>query len=74
MAINADDFGIDRLSVGERLELIQLLWESLPPQVAPEDVPAWHREILDQRLDDAERNPDSGVPWRDALAKLGARP
>jgi putative addiction module component (TIGR02574 family) len=74
MAINADGFGIDRLSVGQRLELIQLLWESLPPQVAPDDVPAWHREILDQRLAEAEADPGSGVPWRDAIAQLGAKP
>jgi putative addiction module component (TIGR02574 family) len=74
MAINADDFGIDRLSVGERLELIQLLWESLPPQITAEDVPAWHREILDQRLAEAEENPGGGVPWRDAIAQLGSKP
>jgi putative addiction module component (TIGR02574 family) len=74
MAINANDFGIDGLSVGERLELIQLLWDSLPPQVAPEDVPDWHRELLDQRLAEAEENPGGGVPWRDAIARLGAKP
>jgi putative addiction module component (TIGR02574 family) len=74
MAINASEFGIDRLSVGERLELIQLLWDSLPPQVAPEDVPASHREILDERLAEAEADPGSGVPWREAIARLGAKP
>lgn len=74
MAINVNEFGIDRLSVGERLELIQLLWDSLPPQVDAQDVPVWHRAVLDQRLADAEANPDGGVPWRDALAQLGAKP
>jgi putative addiction module component (TIGR02574 family) len=63
MPINANEFGIDRLSVGERLELIQLLWGSLPPQVEARDVPAWHREILDERLANAEANTDGGIDF-----------
>jgi len=26
-------------------------------------VPAWHREILDQRLKDLDANPDAGDSW-----------
>ena len=32
--------GIDRLTVSEKLELIQLIWDSLPASLVPEDVPA----------------------------------
>jgi putative addiction module component (TIGR02574 family) len=70
MAINVESLGLGQLSVAERLELIQRLWESLPPQVEAQEIPSWHREILDERLADADKNPGVGVPWREALSRL----
>ena len=42
MHVNIDALGINQLSVGKRLELIEQIWDSLPEQVAPEDVPSSH--------------------------------
>ncbi len=36
MPVSIEALGIDRLSVGERLELIEKIWDSLPEEVAPE--------------------------------------
>lgn len=33
MAIDVESWGLEQLSVADRLELIQRQWESLPPQV-----------------------------------------
>ncbi len=49
MSITIEALGIDRLSVGERLELIEKIWDSLPEQVAPDEVPAWHLPELAKR-------------------------
>jgi putative addiction module component (TIGR02574 family) len=49
--------GIDRLSAGERLELIELIWNSLPVSVSPEEVPDWHLAELTRRRADAEAIP-----------------
>lgn len=46
MDVSVESLGIDRLSVGDRLELIDLIWDSLPAQVDASDVPAWHRAEL----------------------------
>jgi len=36
MAVTLADLGIDRLSVQERLDLIEQIWDSLPPQMQPD--------------------------------------
>jgi putative addiction module component (TIGR02574 family) len=66
--------GLDRLTVPERLELIEQLWDSLPDEVGPGDVPAWHLAELARRRADADSTPGAGVPWRDALARFGGEP
>ena len=70
MAATLEELGIDRLSVPERLDLIEQIWDSLPEAVAPDEVPEWHKEVLAKRLAEAEANPGGGVPWREALAAI----
>jgi len=69
-----ESLGIDRLSIAERLELIEQIWDSLPDDVAPDEVPAWHLAELAHRLADAEAQPGLGRPWRDVLDELGQNP
>ena len=71
MTVSIETLGIDRLSVAERLELIEQIWDSLGEQVSPEDVPAWHLAELAKRRADAELSPREGKPWREALARFG---
>ena len=70
MPISLEALGIDRLTVHERLELIEQIWNSLPEQVAPEDVPAWHLAELAKRRAQADAAPGQGTPWREVLATL----
>jgi len=74
MALDIEALGIDRLSVGERLELIEQIWNSLPPEVDPQDVPEWHRAELAKRRDQARAQPGVGKPWRDVLGPLEGGP
>lgn len=62
----------DRLSVQEKLDLIEQIWDSLPPEVQPDEVPEWHKLVLANRLAEAEANPGGGMPWREALAAIRA--
>ena len=70
MAITIKELGIDRLSVRERLDLIEQIWDSLPEALGPDEVPEWHKEVLAKRLAEAEANPGGGIPWREALAAI----
>jgi putative addiction module component (TIGR02574 family) len=70
MPINIEALGIHQLSVGERLELIEQIWDSLPEQVDPSDVPEWHRAALAVRRAQAEAQPGLGKPWREVIGPL----
>lgn len=70
MSVDVHALGIDRLSVGERLALIDLLWDSLPESVSPTDVPAWHLAELAKRRQQSEELPGIGKPWRQVLDGL----
>ena len=72
MSVSIETLGIDRLSVGERLELIEQIWDSLPEQVDPGEVPPWHLAELARRLADAEARPGVGKPWREVLKQFEA--
>jgi putative addiction module component (TIGR02574 family) len=73
MSISLEALGIDRLSASERLELIEKIWDSLPEQVAPNEVPDWHLAELALRRSRAEAQPSSGKPWREVLGPLEGR-
>ena len=65
MGTNID---IKRMSVDERLALIEQLWDSLDP----EDVPLTDEERaeLDRRLDEMENDPERGIPWEEVLRQI----
>ena len=74
MPVNIEAFGIDRLSVRERLDLIDQIWDSLPLEVQPDEVPEWHLTVIARRRAEAEVSPRAGKPWREALARFGGEP
>jgi putative addiction module component (TIGR02574 family) len=71
MSVTIKELGIDRLSVRERLELIEQIWDSLPVDVQPDEVPEWHLALLARRRAEAEASPSVGRPWREGLARFG---
>jgi putative addiction module component (TIGR02574 family) len=70
MPVSVEALGIHRLSVAERLELIEQIWDSLPEQVAPSELPPWHRAELARRRAQAEAHPGVGKLWREMLSRL----
>jgi putative addiction module component (TIGR02574 family) len=59
---------IRRLPIQERVELLEELWREVETEH-----PAlldWQREVLDRRLDEAERDPDGWVSWDEARHRL----
>ena len=54
MAIDIEALGIHQLTVPERLNLIEQIWDSLPEQVDPSEVPDWHRAEVSKRRSQAE--------------------
>lgn len=59
---------LSKLSPEERIELAFDLWDSLTPKNVP--VPAWHLEMVRERLAEYERDPENTVPWEEVKASL----
>lgn len=49
------------LPAKEKLRLVEDVWCSLAPNEIP--VPAWHLELIDERLDQLEKHPEGGESW-----------
>ncbi|MCE9533671.1 MAG: addiction module protein [Planctomycetes bacterium] len=70
MASTLESMGIEKLSVRERLDLIDQIWDSLPETFEPHEVPEWHLVELAKRRAEAANRPGEGRPWREVLESL----
>ncbi len=59
---------VKTLSVAERIELIGVVWETLPPSEVL--VSSEEKILLDTRLADMEQNPDDQSPWSEVQVRL----
>ncbi|MBI4408235.1 MAG: addiction module protein [Gemmatimonadetes bacterium] len=57
-----------RLSVSERLQLVEDLWDSIDDEQIP--VPKWHLQELERRLADYRDHPEAGIPWEQVRERL----
>jgi putative addiction module component (TIGR02574 family) len=67
------DFDINKLSIAERIQLAEDLWDSIPPEGGDVPLTKGQRAELDRRLDDLEQNPDAGESWEVVRARLHER-
>ena len=65
------EFDFSKLSVAERIQLVEDLWDSIPESA---DIPLTDAQQaeLDRRLEDVEQHPDAGEPWEVVRARLYA--
>jgi putative addiction module component (TIGR02574 family) len=65
--------GIDRMTVDERLQLVEEIWDSIA--ATPEELPLTdaQRAELDRRLDAYEIYPRAGSTWEEVRARLKSR-
>jgi putative addiction module component (TIGR02574 family) len=55
--------GFDRLSVAERIEYVQALWDQVSSDPTAVLVPQWHRDVIEERLKRQRTDPEEGTPW-----------
>jgi putative addiction module component (TIGR02574 family) len=67
------ELGIDRLSVEDRLALIELIWESLAREAEVVPLSPAQLSELERRLADSIARPGAVEPWEDVKARALAR-
>jgi putative addiction module component (TIGR02574 family) len=62
-----------QLPVEDRIDLAEALWDSLEQEPVQPELPAWQRELLDERLAADDAVPDSGSPWEEVKQRILAK-
>lgn len=70
MTVNLKSLETEQLSIDERLELVEALWDSIASSAALTDA---QREELDRRLADHRQHPDDVTPWSEVKSSISAR-
>ena len=65
--------GFDGLSTEEKIEYVQALWDHITSDVDSVPLAEWQKQLLDERLADLERNPESGIPWNEVRSGILGR-
>jgi putative addiction module component (TIGR02574 family) len=59
-----------KLSVDERIQLVEDIWDSIAADPRDLVIPDEQTEELDRRLDEAAANPGQGRPWSEVRDRL----
>jgi putative addiction module component (TIGR02574 family) len=59
------------MPVSEKLKLMETLWDSLCVQSAGNmELPAWHGEVLEERLRRLAAGEETVAPWKEAKERI----
>jgi putative addiction module component (TIGR02574 family) len=61
---------LDTLSVAEKVQLLESVWDSLCKKSGDVRSPQWHREVLEERKRRLESGEAKVVPWGEAKGRL----
>jgi putative addiction module component (TIGR02574 family) len=58
------------LSVVEKLQLVEGLWDQIGASSEPLPIPDWQKEELEKRRKNYQANPQSGIAWDNAKQRI----
>jgi putative addiction module component (TIGR02574 family) len=67
---SAHSLGIDRLPISQRMQLLKEIWDSIAVEGQLPEMPELHKQELNRRLAEMERNPTAGSTWEDVKRRL----
>ena len=70
MAVNPLLEQIQKLSIDDRIALVEAVWDQIADDAAKLPLTEQQRRLLDVRIADYEAHPDDVVPWSDVRAEL----
>ena len=54
-----------KLSVNERIHLVQTIWDSIAIETQESEISEEHKKILDERMEAHKNNPHDVVSWEE---------
>jgi putative addiction module component (TIGR02574 family) len=73
MPVTMQSLGIDQLSVSERLQLLEEIWDSVSAEVEKAPLTEAQKQEVDRRLAAHQANPEAAIPWEQVEAEAQAR-
>lgn len=67
------DLDFSSLSVEERIELAQAIWDSIVDEGAQVELTSAQKQELDRRLERHRRNPHEGSSWNEVEERIRSR-
>jgi putative addiction module component (TIGR02574 family) len=64
---------LDKMTVEEKLQLMEAIWADLSRDEANIESPEWHKAALEERRLKEERGETSYIPWEQAKEELRRR-
>jgi putative addiction module component (TIGR02574 family) len=74
MSATLQALGIDRLSVAERILLVEEIWDSIAAEAEQAPLTEAQTKDLERRLAAYEANPKAGSSWEEVKARLRGQP
>jgi putative addiction module component (TIGR02574 family) len=68
MSVDLSQFS--HLTVPQKLELVEALWDDIASSPESLPIPEWHKEELDRRKAELDANPGSTIPWEEAKRQI----
>lgn len=62
--------GFDDLSIDDKVEYLQTLWDRIASTPDSVPVPDWHKHVVNERLASYRANPEAGKTWEQVRAEL----
>ena len=59
------------LSVAERLQLVEEIWDSIAEAPDAFELTEDQKKELDRRLDEYRKDPSTAIPWEEVKARIG---
>jgi putative addiction module component (TIGR02574 family) len=73
MSPTLQSLGIDKLSIPERMRLVQEIWDSIAAEIEQSPLTEGERQEVDRRLAAHRANPQAAIPWEQVEAEALAR-
>jgi putative addiction module component (TIGR02574 family) len=58
---------IQHLSLSEKLQIMEAIWEDLRLNAGQVAVPQWHKDLLDARRKDVDENREEILEWDEVV-------